>query len=115
MAYYPPLNRVVLYGGSGAGVTQNAFAWDGSAWTEAALPAGVTAVGTLECVGADQCLLRAAGVPTGLIAWMGDSWYPAPAPPTNGGVSCLALWCLGVGSAGSPTVPAAATYEWTNP
>jgi hypothetical protein len=34
MAYYPPLNRIVLYGGSGAGVTQNAFAWDGSAWAQ---------------------------------------------------------------------------------
>lgn len=34
MAYSPVLDRVVLYGGSGAGVNQVAWAWDGAAWSQ---------------------------------------------------------------------------------
>ena len=42
-------------------------------------------------------------------------WFDAPAPPSGiVQVSCLPLWCLGVGSSGSPAIPQAATYTWTN-
>ena len=34
MAYFPTMQRVILYGGSGAGVSQRAWSWDGSSWTE---------------------------------------------------------------------------------
>jgi hypothetical protein len=45
---------------------------------------------------------------------MGGAWHSAPRSP-GAAISCLSLWCLAVGSTGSPATPTAATYEWTNP
>jgi hypothetical protein len=90
--------------------------WDGSAWTEVALPAGVSATGALECLGPTECLLPVSVGGPGMLAWTGSEWLQAPAAPAGiTGLSCLPLWCLGVGATGSPATPTAATYAWTNP
>ena len=88
--------------------------WDGSSWTEVALPDGVRSTGDLECVGPDGCLVPWSGTATsGMLAWMGDAWYQATPSPASS-FSCVPQWCLGVNFVGTPAVPIAATYEWTN-
>jgi hypothetical protein len=89
--------------------------WNGSTWTEVALPAGVTSTGDLDCIGTSECLLPVSGGPSaGMLAWNGSAWVGAPSPADTWAISCLPLWCLGVGSTGTPATPTAATYEWTN-
>jgi hypothetical protein len=88
--------------------------WDGSTWTEVPLPSGVRYAWNLECVEPDGCLTRSSGTATGgTLAWMNDAWVQATPSPVST-FSCLPRWCLGVGSVGTPAVPTAATYEWTN-
>jgi hypothetical protein len=81
MAYFPPLNSVVLYGGSGAGVTQNAFAWNGSSWTQIGTTGPSPATEHSLVFDADSARLLLVGASTGdAAAWLfdGSAWQRVP-------------------------------------
>lgn len=114
LACFAPDDCIVV-GTNVTGTAATSATWDGSSWTEVALPVGASYTGKLECVEPDGCLVAWGGGGTGgMLAWMNDAWVSAPPSPVWT-FSCVPQWCLGVGSVGTPRTPTAATYEWTNP
>lgn len=95
----------------------SALSWDGVAWTPEPWPAGAPNVGNVSCTSSGECVGIGGPVasPTA-VTWNGEAWYVGPSPPAHHDrLSCVALTCLAVATAGSPAAPAAATYTWTNP
>lgn len=96
MEFSPALNRVVLYGGSGAGVSQVAWAWDGSAWSQIGGPGPSTATEhtmTYDPASARIVLIGATASDAAVWLFDGQEWQRvANAPNTARGRTNHVTW-----------------------